>query len=61
MEILAGSIFSVKPIDKMIRVPGFLDYGYLLRDPAWDRPRGKPRFERPLFCSRPKDDPPNEL
>ena len=32
-------------VEKLVKVPGYLSYGYLRTDPSWDPLRGNPRFE----------------
>jgi TolB-like protein len=47
---------ALDAIDMLVGVPGFLDYGYLLRDPAWAPLRGDPRFEKIVASLAPKDE-----
>ena len=46
---------ALEAIKKLVHVPGFLDYGYLLRDPAWAPLRGDPGFEKFVTSLAPKD------
>ncbi|MGH7937343.1 MAG: tetratricopeptide repeat protein, partial [Bryobacteraceae bacterium] len=38
----------------LVRVPGYLSYGYLLRDPIWAPLRGDPRFTQMVDAMAPK-------
>jgi hypothetical protein len=40
-----------------VRFPGYVAYGYLLRDPIWDPLRDDPRFEKIVASLAPKDTP----
>jgi len=42
-------------LGKLVRVPGYVAGGYLLRDPVWDPLRGDPRFEKILASLAPKE------
>ncbi len=46
---------ALEAIKKLVHVPGFLDYGYLLRDPAWAPLRGDPDFEKFVISLSPKE------
>ena len=39
---------AIEAIQKLLTVPGYLSYGYLLIDPAWDPLRGNPKFDAVL-------------
>ena len=36
---------AIDIVEQLLKVPGYLTYGFLLRDPSWDPLRGHPRFE----------------
>ena len=42
-------------LERLVRFPGYVGYGYLLRDPIWDSLRGDPRFEKILASLAPKE------
>ena len=37
---------AIDLIEKLLKMPGYLCYGYLLHDPQWAPLRGNPRFDR---------------
>ena len=54
---------ALEILERLVRAPGYLNYGQLLHDPAWEPLRGNPRFqavtaslapgaERPSFLAR---------
>ena len=46
---------AMEIMEKLVRFPGYVAYGYLLRDPIWDPLRGDPRFEKMLTSLAPKE------
>jgi hypothetical protein len=36
---------AMQTLQNLLKVPGYLTYGYLRVDPAWDPLHGEPRFE----------------
>ncbi|HEX8280161.1 MAG TPA: hypothetical protein VF551_02190, partial [Chthoniobacterales bacterium] len=42
-------------LEELLRVPGYLSYGYLLHDPAWEAVRSEPRFQQLLASLAPHD------
>ncbi len=45
---------ALDALDQLIRVPDFIDYGYLLRDPIWTPLRSNSRFNEVLIALAPK-------
>jgi Tfp pilus assembly protein PilF len=41
-------------VETLVRLPGYLSYGYLLKDPMWAPLRGDPRFEKIVISMAPK-------
>jgi hypothetical protein len=46
---------AMEVLERLVRFPGYVAYGYLLRDPIWDSLRGDPRFEKILASLAPKE------
>jgi serine/threonine protein kinase/tetratricopeptide (TPR) repeat protein len=46
---------AMEVLEKLVRFPGYVAYGYLLRDPIWDPLRGDPRFEKIVASLAPKE------
>jgi hypothetical protein len=46
---------ALEAIQKLVHDPGFLDYRYLLRDPAWARLRSDRGFEKFVTSLAAKD------
>ena len=44
---------AIDIVEQLMKVPGYLTYGFLLRDPSWDPLRGHPRFEALLASLAP--------
>ena len=36
---------ALEILEQLVKSPGYLNYGQLLHDPAWEPLRGKPRFQ----------------
>jgi TolB-like protein/predicted Ser/Thr protein kinase/predicted Zn-dependent protease len=46
---------AMEVLETLVRFPGYVAYGYLLRDPIWDPLRGDQRFEQILASLAPKE------
>jgi hypothetical protein len=46
---------AIEVLEKLVHFPGYVAYGYLLRDPIWDPLHGDPRFEKILASLAPKE------
>lgn len=44
---------ALETLERLISIPGYLSYGYLLHDPAWNPLRGEDRFEALLAALAP--------
>ena len=45
---------ALDALEQLVSQPGYLSYGYLRHDPAWDPLRGEPRFEEIVRSLAPK-------
>jgi hypothetical protein len=45
---------ALEILRQLLRMPGYLSYGYLRVDPKWDALRGDPRFEEFVASLAPK-------